>query len=151
MDHWLEALAATPLAEWMRYSRWGYAAINTLHVFSVALLVGAIVPLDLKLMGFWRRLNTELIAQVLVPVAITGLLGAIASGVLLFLAGPADYAGLKIFLIKMLLIVLATLNALNLHWRIGYAGRQGALRVAGALSLLLWLGVLVAGRMIAYV
>lgn len=150
LEVWLHVLADTQLAQWVRYSRWGYAAINTAHVFSIALLLGSIIPLDLKLIGFWRRLDTQPIAQILVPVAITGLIGAVASGLLLFLAGPADYAALNLFVLKILLITLATINALHFHWRVGYSASMERLRLAGGISLILWVCVLVSGRMIAY-
>lgn len=150
METWLDALAATSIAQWVAYSRWGYAVINTAHVFGIALLVGSIIPLDLKLLGLWRRVEVTSLAQVLVPVAIIGLVLAALSGFLLFLAGPSDYASLNIFLIKILLIVIGVTNAVHFHWRIGYTASKNTLRLIGGLSLLLWVCVLVAGRLVAY-
>lgn len=151
LEAWLDALALTPVAQWVRFSRWGYAVINTLHVLGIALLVGAIIPLDLKRIGLWRRITLESLAQVLVPVAASGLVIAGTSGVLLFMAGPSDYAALNIFLFKMLCIALAVANAVNFHWRLGYAISFKQQRLVGVVSLLLWLCALVAGRLIAFV
>jgi hypothetical protein len=50
----LAAVESTALAEYLRGARWSYAAVNGIHVFGIALLVGAIVPLDLRLLGLWR-------------------------------------------------------------------------------------------------
>ena len=52
MDEVFQALQATPVAQYLRTARWGYATLNTAHVFGIALLVGAILPLDLRLLGF---------------------------------------------------------------------------------------------------
>ena len=150
LELWLESVAATPLAQWIRFSRWGYAVVNSVHVLGIALLVGAIVPLDLRLIGFWRTVNLKALAQVLVPVAVTGLMFASVSGLLLFMAAPSDYAALPVFLFKLLCIWLAVANALYFHWRIGYSAKPAVLKLAGAASLLLWLLALFAGRLIAY-
>ena len=51
---WLGGLEATALARALRDSVWTYPMINAGHILGVALLVGAIVPLDLRLLGVWR-------------------------------------------------------------------------------------------------
>lgn len=146
-----EALAALPLAEAMRASRWLYAAVNTAHVLGLALLVGAILPLDLRLMGVARRLPLAPLAALLVPAAGAGLALAVASGALLFLAGPADYLGAPLFLAKMGLVALGAGGALALHLGPGLAGAgEGRLRLAGALSLCAWVPALVLGRLIGF-
>ena len=53
LDALLAGLEATAVAQTLRTSRWLYAATNTAHIFGIALLVGAIVPLDLRLLGWW--------------------------------------------------------------------------------------------------
>lgn len=151
MEAWLDVLAATDIAQWVRFSRWGYAAINTVHVLGIALLIGSIIPLDLKLLGLWRRLAITPLAEVLVPVAIAGLIISVISGSLLFLAGPNDYLALNVFLFKILFITLAVANAVNFHWRIDYSAGKNALRLVGGVSLLLWLCALIAGRLVAYI
>lgn len=152
MDELLTRLAATPIADWMRFSRWGYAGVNTLHVLGIALLVGAIVPLDLRLLGLRRNIGLADAASLLQPLAITGLLLASTSGILLFLADPRGYAATPLFLLKLMLILMAVSNALALNLGPGVAGASHRhLRLAGGLSLLLWSAVLVAGRMLAFV
>lgn len=152
MEELLARLAGTSLAEWMRLSRWGYAGVNALHVLGIALLVGAIVPLDLRLLGWRRRLPLAALGQALQPVAIAGLLLALTTGALLFLADPTGYAATPLFLVKLTLIGLAVANALALNLGPGLAGAAPRrLRLAGALSLGLWLAVLVAGRFLAFV
>ena len=64
MESLLDGLAATPLSEWMRFSRWGYAWVNTGHVLGIALLVGSIIPMDLKLLGAWRKVPLEPLTKI---------------------------------------------------------------------------------------
>jgi hypothetical protein len=150
LENLLELLAATAPAQWMRFSRWGYAAVNTAHVLGIALLVGAIVPLDLKLLGAWRHVAIEPLARVLVPAAASGLTLAITTGCLLFLADPPDYAGRQIFLIKISLITAATLHALSLQLGAGIRASSVRLKFAGGFSLVAWLSVLLLGRLLAF-
>lgn len=152
MEELLTRLADTPPAEWMRLSRWGYAGVNALHVLGIALLVGAIVPLDLRLLGWRRRLPLTALGRLLQPVAIAGLLLALTTGALLFLADPGGYAATPLFLAKLTLIGLAIANALALNLGPGLAGASpGRLRIAGVLSLGLWFAALAAGRFLAFI
>ena len=63
----------------LRASRWVYPLVNTAHVVGIALLVGAIAPLDLRLLGLWRGVPLHLLARVLQPVAVAAA-SAIDSG-----------------------------------------------------------------------
>lgn len=56
IDEWAAALEATDLATTLRGSVWAYPLVNAAHILGVALLVGATVPLDLRLLGAWRSL-----------------------------------------------------------------------------------------------
>ena len=157
-------LETLPLSEWMRVSRWGYALVNTAHVAGLALLVGSILPLDLRLLGILQRQEPLApLARVLVPCAASGLVLALSSGLLLFLAGPADYAAAPLFLAKMGLVTLGVVSALLTHAlaaRNRQAGADAAaalaglsprrLRLAGAVSLVAWSGALVCGRLLAF-
>ena len=80
----LAGLAASAVAQHLRSARWEYAAANTAHVLGIALLVGAILPLDLRLLGVWRSVPHQDLARVLVPVAAAGLALAATAGILLF-------------------------------------------------------------------
>ncbi|WP_104203219.1 hypothetical protein [Billgrantia saliphila] len=152
MDALLAWLGETALAEWMRLSRWGYAAINTLHVLGISLLIGTIVALDLRLLGCRRQLPPGELGRLLQPLAVAGLLLAMATGSLLFLADPGGYAESWLFRLKLVLIALAVANALWLGLGPGLAGATPRrLRLAGMLSLLLWPAVLLAGRFLAFV
>jgi len=153
MDGLLTALSQSDIAIYLRFSRWGYAAVNTAHVLGIALLVGSAVPLDLRLMGAWRRIAHRDLARVLVPVAGAGLAIAVITGFLLFSVRAGEYASLNVFRVKMALLALGALSAVSAHLWFGRwletASRRQLFRM-GAVSLMCWLCVLVAGRMIAF-
>lgn len=154
MEAALAALEATALAETLRGARWGYAAVNGLHVLGIALLAGAVTALDLRLLGLRREVPRAGAVRLLMPVAAAGLGLAVVTGLMLFAVRAREYAGLDVFRIKLALVALGTLAALSAHRAHGpdlaTAGRR---RLAGhaVLSLVCWLGALACGRLIAFV
>jgi len=155
LEAFLDALAGP--GEWLNSGRWAYASVNAGHILGIACLFGAILPLDLRLLGCWPTVPARALARVLVPVAAAGLLLALASGVLLFSVDPHYYAGVGLFRVKLVLIGLALLNLALLHrshaWRALLSGSPiaGRLRLAGLFSAGLWLAAIICGRFIAYV
>lgn len=149
----LTALADWDVAQTLTQGRWSYAAVSALHVLGIALLVGGILPLDLRLLGLWRSVETRPLAAVLTPMAVAGLLLAVTTGVLLFSVRPLDYAVVPVLWAKLALIAAGTLGALVFRWRVGRdpgrAGR-GVRRLAALTSMAAWLGALACGRLIAF-
>jgi hypothetical protein len=117
------------------------------------------VPLDLRLMGFWRSVPIRTLARILVPIAVAGLVIAMTAGALLFSIRAVQYAETTLFQIKLVLILCGIANALLLRLANQWEASQAAagitpplrLRTAGALSITLWLSVIVCGRMLAFV
>src|SRR4029453_149082 len=156
--------ALTALQDWapvaaLRHSRWTYASVNAAHIIGIALLFGAIVPLDLRLIGWGGTVPIGTMVRVLPPVAIAGLLLAVVAGLALFSIRAVKYAGTGVFQVKMALLACAVTNALLLKYAAQWEAQQTKvgvaptprLQLAGALSILLWLSVIVCGRMIAFV
>ena len=149
----LGALENLPFITALRESWLAYPVVNALHIVGVALLFGAIVPLDLRLAG-WRRETAPVdrLSRLLLPVAMFGFLLAASAGLLLFATDARAYAASPLFQAKMALIAMALVNALALRaidWRSPKPrGRRVAL--AGAASLVLWLAVIVLGRLVGY-
>ena len=145
----LEGLA---LAEWLRFSRWGYAAVNATHLLGLCLLVGAMAALDLRLIGLWKTSSLDQIYRVLSPVAASGLGIAVVSGVVLFSVRATEYAELALFFVKLGLIAFGTAFVAVIHFR--YDLERISLkqqRLVGIFSLSIWLAALVSGRLLAFV
>jgi hypothetical protein len=80
LEAWATALHASGLSQALRASIWLYPLVNTAHVVGIALLFGAIAPLDLRLMGCWKSVPLHHLARAAVPVAMAGLLLAAGTG-----------------------------------------------------------------------
>ncbi|MFZ5783756.1 MAG: DUF6644 family protein [Pseudomonadota bacterium] len=134
-----------------------YLLVNAAHILGVALLVGGILPLDLRLVGAFRSVPLAVIGPVLVRSAACGLVLALATGLWLFTVKPAEYLANAAFLWKLALLVLALLNVGlqhgNRRFRAALAGGAPAasVRLLAGCSAILWLSVLVAGRWIGFV
>jgi hypothetical protein len=149
----LAGLEATAVAQTLRTSRWLYAATSTAHVFGIALLVGAILPLDLRLLGRWPDVPRRNLVRVLVPVAATGLSLAVVAGLLLFSVRAREYAGVGFLQAKLALVAIGSLAALSLHHAHGFLlDTASDRRLAGhaLLSLACWPAALLCGRLIAF-
>ena len=153
MEALFAALEGTAVAELLRRSRWAYAAVNAAHIFGVALLVGSVVPLNLRLFGLWRAVSREAVARVLAPVAAGGLALALITGPLLFSVRAREYSGVEFLQLKLVFIAVGTLSALALCRAHGFLLRdapRGRLAGHAVLSTVCWLGALVCGRLIAF-
>jgi hypothetical protein len=143
------AIEASGIAGFLRGSRWTYPAVNALHLLGIALLVGSVAPMDLRLAGIWRReLPVATVLRLLRPVAAVGAGLAVVTGALLFTVQARDYVALPAFWVKMGLVGLGLAHALaNPRIATAAPGRQ---RLAGMLSLAVWVVVLVLGRLLGY-
>ena len=153
MESLLAALEGTTLAQALRASRWGYAAVNAAHIFAIALLIGSVVPLNLRLLGVWRSISREAVVRVLAPVAASGLALALITGPLLFAVRAREYSGVGFLQLKLALIAVGVLSALALCRSHGFLLRDAPrARLTGhaVLSTVCWLGALVCGRLIAF-
>lgn len=156
MDDALGTLAdlaeASGVGPWARASRSVYPLANIVHLLGLTMLVGGIGILDLRIIGLWRAIPPLALARALTPVAIAGLLLLVASGAILFAADARALAASEMFRLKLLLIAAALTNALLFRWwwRDLSGPPPSPMRLMAAGSLLLWLAVGSAGRMIAY-
>lgn len=153
MEVLFAALEGTALAEALRGSRWAYAGVNAAHIFAIALLVGSVVPLNLRLLGAWRGISREAVVRVLAPVAASGLILALLTGTLLFSVRAREYSGIGFLQLKLTFIAVGVLSALALCLSHGFLLKDAPrARLAGhaVLSTVCWLGALACGRLIAF-
>ena len=147
----LEAIGGLPGAIWLQQSATAYLFVNAAHILGVAVLLGAILPLDLRLLGLFRQYPIEVLRPFLVRCAATGVGLAVLSGAWLFSVKPDEYLANPAFRWKLLLLAFALFNVGLQHRSPGFTHRSSAVRVRAGLSLCLWLSVLVAGRWIGFV
>lgn len=147
LDGPLTALEATGVATALRVSRWAYPIVNVAHVLGLAALFGAILVLDLRLLGAWRSVAAETLARPAVTVAAAGLLVAALSGALLFSVQALDYAAMGVFQVKIAAVAVGVANAAGMR-ATGLADRLP--RTTALVSLAAWTTAIVAGRLIGY-
>ena len=138
---------------------WAYGVINLTHILGVSSLFGAVLVLDLRLLGFWRNITIAAISRPTVPIAAAGFAVAAASGVCMLATNGTDYAGNPFIYIKFPAIALGLINAAALNFSSAWKARKDRelspkeishLKLAGGLSLVCWLTAISAGRMIGY-
>lgn len=143
----------------LRNSTYMYPLVNAGHILGVALLVGGIVPLDLRLLGLWRKYPVMVFVDVLRITSAAGLGLAVVCGVLLFATAAADYAGSTLFQAKIALVLVGVSNALILARVVKRrairslpmeAPMPPVLRTGAVLSLVVWISVLILGRLLGY-
>jgi hypothetical protein len=155
---WLVWLETTALAGAMRHWLWLYPIVEIAHIVGFVVLVGAAVMFDLRLLGLSRRLPVSLMARHHLPWARAALVLVVPSGVMMFMAHATEFAENPAFRVKLILLAAAGLNALLFHRGAfrqvtGWDGDSAApltARAAAVASLALWVGVIAAGRLLAY-
>ena len=149
----LATLESSWLGHTGRHSAWLYMTANLLHVLGAAFVVGGIAVFDLKVLAEHGK-HAWQVGRYAIPLAAAGLALQIPTGTLL-LAVEARALGVNpAFYVKLAFIALGLINVALFHARFGRALRTGTLppeaRVYALVSLMAWIVVLLAGRMIAY-
>jgi hypothetical protein len=151
---WLEH---TGIANAIRTTPWMYPTFETLHYVGLSLLVGGIMLIDLRVLGVARQLPLKSMIGLL-PFVWVGFIINATTGTLLFIYGATSFGTNNAFFLKMAFMVVAGLNALAFDLAVRRSGSDwvGAdrppsyVKVFATLSFVLWLGVVTAGRWMAY-
>lgn len=144
-------IEAWPLAGAIRRSVWAYPVLEALHLAAIAALFGSLLVLELRLLGAQPSVPPTPLARLTVRIALIAFALAAASGSLLFVSAAAEIAANPAFRLKLVLILMAGANAVVFHARASLARQDAAARWQAGISIGLWLAVIAAGRMIAYV
>lgn len=154
---WAVALQDSSLGYAIRHSIWLYPFGNVVHVLGVALLVGSIFSLDLRMLGFARaQVSVESASRLLTPVAMAGILMLVPGGLILFIADAGPLAANTLLQWKLALVAIGVANAI--FFRRLWGGRlktwdadaPGVARMQIVASIAIWLTVPMLGRLIAY-
>lgn len=154
-----QSIQETDLAVALASSGYFYPIIEGTHVLSLALAVGTIIWIDLRLAGFiLRGQSFTRLYSASMPVLLVGFGAMFVTGLLLFYARAADVWGSGYFRVKLMLLALCLINVLVYHfvvnrdvakWDTDVVPPLKA-RISGLLSLVLWFSVVTAGRLMAY-
>jgi hypothetical protein len=155
---WLEASGFGELLRGLGV--WTYGLLNLGHIIGIAALFGAVLILDLRLLGAWRAIPVLVIARPTVPLAASGFVLAVITGVSMLSFNATEYHANPFLYLKLPLIVLGLINVAILQrlpaWQRAMADAAAAendgtvLAAGGAISLAIWLVVVTCGRMIGY-
>jgi hypothetical protein len=153
----VEWIGTWPGAVLLQRSGTIYLLVNAAHILGVGMIVGAILPLDLRLLGFFGRVPLDVIGPFLSRAAATGIFVAVVTGLWLFTVKPVEYLHNAAFLWKVALLALALGNVVlqhrNRHFRVALANGDvhPSVQLTAVCSAILWLSVLVAGRWIGFI
>ncbi len=147
----LSMLHPLPLAVAIRESAWAFPLIEIVHIAALAAMFGTVLTVEMRVFGARKALPLEELGKLGATIGVIAFALAALSGSLLLLSDAAGYIANRAFVIKLGLITLAAINMVVFHLRGSLARADGVARLQSALSIALWLGVIAAGRMIAYV
>jgi hypothetical protein len=154
----LNWIASTDLATWIGGNDWAYPILLTLHAIGMGVVVGIMIVLDFRTLGLAPNLPMSTIEKFF-PLAWAGFFVNLGSGTLLFIQDAPKFAQNAPFQIKIALIILGGVSS----WILVRTLRAGAMTIGSAtaippqarpmaaISLAIWIGAIVSGRLIAYI
>lgn len=134
----------------LKSSTWAYPALEVVHICGIALLLGNLVLLELRVFGRGAKLDVKALAGLSLGIAAVGFCLAALSGLLMFASHAAELLTNRAFTLKMILLMLAGCNAAWFHGRGSLDKLDGLAKVQMLLSSCIWLAVVTCGRWIAY-
>jgi hypothetical protein len=135
---------------WIASNPFAYPALEVVHIVGIALLLGNLVLLELRVWGVAAELPMRPLARLAMRLSISGFGLIVVSGLLMFASQPQELIGNRVFLVKMGLLHLAGINAVWFHTRDGLGRADTMARVQTLVSTGLWLSIIICGRWIAY-
>jgi hypothetical protein len=159
MYDFLDSIAMSPIGDFMAASSYAFPAVETIHVIAITTVIGFIAIVDLRLLGLASvGYSVSRLSRALLPTTWIAFVISVISGVVMFTSQPVAYFDNTAFRVKILLIILAGLNMLAFHfltmrnieeWDKG-GSVPAAAKLAGFLSLVIWVLVVAFGRWIGF-
>ena len=158
LEYFAEAIIDSPLTQWIQATYWLWPVMEITHFIGLTLLLGGLIVIDLRMAGFIRSIDPATTHKLL-PAVIFGFSLNLITGVLFFYGDPMRYSINIGFQIKMVLVMIAGINAGLYHWKVDpilqtmdrTAPSPPIAKAVAYTSLLSWTGVLLLGRLIPYV
>jgi Family of unknown function (DUF6644) len=155
----LEWLGQTPWSVKLLESIWAWPLLESAHVLGITLFVGTTMMMDLRLMGVtFGGIRASDFTSRMLPWTRAGFAAMLTTGLLVFYSNPVHYYHNIFFRFKIILLVLAGLNVWLFHSKIHRQVADWdlqdkpprAARIAGGVSIVAWMLVVMCGRFIAY-
>ena len=158
LESFAYSIVDSSLTEWIQLTYWLWPVMEIIHFIGLSLLLGGLIVVDLRMAGHFRALNPAATHKLL-PLVLVGFGLNLTTGVLFFYGDPLRYSVNIGFQIKMVLVTLAGLNALLYYWKIKpvmatwdpHSDSPPIAKFVAYVSLSIWTGVLLCGRLIPYV
>ena len=135
----------------LKASAWAYPALEVVHICGIALLLGNLVLLELRVFGRGAALDVKALVGLSLGVAAVGFSLAALSGSLMFASQAAELLTNRAFTLKMVLLMVAGCNAAWFHARASLEKLDSVARLQMVLSTFIWVAIVACGRWIAYV
>ncbi|NNC65287.1 MAG: hypothetical protein HKN84_10925 [Gammaproteobacteria bacterium] len=146
-------ISRSPIAAWVNSSGLIWPTLESIHFVSLCVLVGSLLIIDLRLIGFYRERCAPTV-EALVRLSLLAFGVNFLTGALFFAGNTPKYLNNSAFTLKLILIALAGLNAIYYRVRLSSLVDTNEVTRAsigvGYLSLFLWTGVIICGRMITF-
>jgi hypothetical protein len=146
-------IADTRLAAWINSSAYIWPILECIHFVSLCVLIGSVLVIDLRLIGFYRERCAHLV-KFLIQLSLAAFAVNLVTGLLFFSGNTFKYVDNPAFELKLILIMIAGVNALFYKVRLSQLVDTEEVSwvsiSVGYVSLLLWAGVIVCGRMITF-
>ena len=154
MADWIRS---TAVSHWVNGGPWVWPALETLHFTGLCVLIGGLIVMDLRLIGYRRDLPLRTVHKIM-PLVFIGFGINLVTGTLFFIGNPHRYIVNYAFQVKVVLLLLAGLNALAFRLFVSPRMRSWAeetpspavAKIMGCASLALWFGVGIHGRLITF-
>jgi len=136
------------LSQFIKGARWPYPAVEILHIAGLVLVFGSILLLNLRIFGrILRQQPVSEVAAGLAPITLTGVFAQFVSGPVLFMATATRFFENGTFRLKLLLLAIALSYHFGVHRRLALksVSISGVLQASAAVSMLLWIAVVLSG------
>ena len=158
MESFVQAVEGSAINQWVLEGQWTWPILEILHFMGLSLLLGSLLVIDLRMAGYFRQINV-VATHKLLPWTFLGFGINLVTGFLFLMGDPARYTANIGFWWKMILVVVAGLNALWFWVKINpvmktwepHADTPAIAKVIAWISLGTWFGVLLLGRLIPYI
>ena len=146
-------LVDTPLAAWVNSSAYIWPTLESIHFVSLCVLMGGLLVIDLRLIGFYRE-RCASVLSFLMRLSLAAFAVNLITGFLFFTGNTPKYVDNPAFELKLALLIAAGSNAIFYRIRLSHLAETEEVSwisiSVGSLSLLLWSGVIICGRMITF-